>query len=48
MKFNFVKIPGTTSVQNNGNQNEDKISQPSLKDQASTSKHKSEWFNLIF
>ena len=42
MKFNFVKIPGTTSEQNNGNQNEDKISQPKLKDQSSTSNNESE------
>ena len=42
IKYIFVNIPGTTSEQNNGNQNEDEISQPNLEDQASTSKNKSE------
>ena len=42
IKFIFVKIPGTTSDQNNGNQNEDKMSQPNADDQTSTSTNKSE------
>ena len=40
--FIFIKIPGNTSEQNNGIQNEDEISQQNLNDQASTSKNKSE------
>ena len=36
--FNFVKLSGTTSEQNNGYQIEDDISQRNLRDQTSNNK----------